>query len=321
MIPLVFILFLILRCSEELTHKDIYYCPMHPQIVSNKPGTCPICHMKLVKKEKPQEENKIKTKQHDKGLVKLSKEKQVWIGLKTVKVESKKITKTLRFAGNVAYEPEIFTALNEYVESLKHKEISDHHLDLSNVIYNRLLQLGLSREGIRFLISRNLNELIIGGKNSAIVVARIYEGELSNVKTNSNVKIYSPSYPNLIFNGKIQAIDEILDPETRTLRAWILTNNIQNSLKPQMLVEIEINIESKNALTIPSNSIIHIGRINIVYKKISETEFITQEIFTGIESENFTEVLSGLNENDEVVENGLFLIDSESKIQFLNEEN
>ena len=37
--------------SVSQTHKDIYYCPMHPQITSDKPGTCPICSMKLIKKE------------------------------------------------------------------------------------------------------------------------------------------------------------------------------------------------------------------------------------------------------------------------------
>jgi len=31
--------------------KDIYYCPMHPQIRSDKPGTCPICNMNLEKME------------------------------------------------------------------------------------------------------------------------------------------------------------------------------------------------------------------------------------------------------------------------------
>jgi hypothetical protein len=31
--------------------KDVYYCPMHPQVTSDRPGTCPICNMNLVKKE------------------------------------------------------------------------------------------------------------------------------------------------------------------------------------------------------------------------------------------------------------------------------
>jgi membrane fusion protein, copper/silver efflux system len=33
--------------------KEVYYCPMHPQQQSDKPGNCPICSMKLVKMEKP----------------------------------------------------------------------------------------------------------------------------------------------------------------------------------------------------------------------------------------------------------------------------
>jgi len=37
--------------STSHTHKDIYYCPMHPQYTSDRPGVCPICAMKLVKKE------------------------------------------------------------------------------------------------------------------------------------------------------------------------------------------------------------------------------------------------------------------------------
>lgn len=31
---------------------DIYTCPMHPEIIRDKPGNCPICGMTLVKKEK-----------------------------------------------------------------------------------------------------------------------------------------------------------------------------------------------------------------------------------------------------------------------------
>jgi membrane fusion protein, copper/silver efflux system len=32
--------------------KEVYTCPMHPQVVKDKPGNCPICGMQLVKKEK-----------------------------------------------------------------------------------------------------------------------------------------------------------------------------------------------------------------------------------------------------------------------------
>jgi len=31
--------------------RDVYYCPMHPQYTSDRPGNCPICSMQLVKRE------------------------------------------------------------------------------------------------------------------------------------------------------------------------------------------------------------------------------------------------------------------------------
>ncbi len=33
--------------ADEHAHQAKYYCPMHPQIVSDHPGECPICHMTL----------------------------------------------------------------------------------------------------------------------------------------------------------------------------------------------------------------------------------------------------------------------------------
>jgi len=35
---------------HEHAEAAVYYCPMHPTVTSNKPGNCPICGMKLVKR-------------------------------------------------------------------------------------------------------------------------------------------------------------------------------------------------------------------------------------------------------------------------------
>lgn len=78
------VLFLLASCSENNStdmdgksekaesavlhakkHLDAHYvCPMHPKIVKNEAGSCPICGMDLVKKESPKESAVEHTKKH-----------------------------------------------------------------------------------------------------------------------------------------------------------------------------------------------------------------------------------------------------------------
>lgn len=53
-IPLIFLVACNHQKSEKIS-KDYYYtCSMHPQIVENHPGVCPICHMDLIKVKRTQ---------------------------------------------------------------------------------------------------------------------------------------------------------------------------------------------------------------------------------------------------------------------------
>jgi len=41
--------------THRIEQKDkIYTCPMHPEVQSDQPGSCPKCGMKLVTKDKQQ---------------------------------------------------------------------------------------------------------------------------------------------------------------------------------------------------------------------------------------------------------------------------
>jgi hypothetical protein len=38
------------RAKNKGQKRQLYTCPMHPEVTSDKPGKCPKCHMDLVKK-------------------------------------------------------------------------------------------------------------------------------------------------------------------------------------------------------------------------------------------------------------------------------
>ncbi len=57
------LLLVVLSCTnnKKQATAEKYTCPMHPEIVQDKPGTCPICFMDLVKKNKEGTEVEITT--------------------------------------------------------------------------------------------------------------------------------------------------------------------------------------------------------------------------------------------------------------------
>jgi len=92
-----------------------YHCPMHPTYVSDKPGDCPICNMKLVpfKEDKPSagggHEGPGAAAKEAPGVpgrirIRLSADKRQMIGLSLSKVEKRELTNTVRTTAVVMHD-------------------------------------------------------------------------------------------------------------------------------------------------------------------------------------------------------------------------
>ena len=93
--------------GDHAEHADSYTCPMHPTVVSDRPSTCPVCGMDLVRKARPGEEVKITDDLE--RLIK-SPNEIVVADIKTLKGEYKAIPVSIDAQGVVTYDTRnIFT--------------------------------------------------------------------------------------------------------------------------------------------------------------------------------------------------------------------
>lgn len=85
--------------SQTAEQKEIYTCPMHPSVVSDRPGACPVCGMALVRKSVRQEAgaDDMKTIRQ----VTLSPTQRVLANISTVHVERRALTKEITAVGVV----------------------------------------------------------------------------------------------------------------------------------------------------------------------------------------------------------------------------
>ena len=84
------------RHDAQMEHAT-YICPMHPTVVSDKRGTCPICNMDLVEKEVTGSSEGEATVQIDPVTIQN-------IGVKTMVVKKQPLKRTVRAVGRVDYD-------------------------------------------------------------------------------------------------------------------------------------------------------------------------------------------------------------------------
>jgi len=85
-------------------HATQYYCPMHPSVVQDHPGDCPICSMTLVAREAPKPPSSASGHASPAGLVPidLPPERVALMGMRTASVRRAELPSTLRVVGVVA---------------------------------------------------------------------------------------------------------------------------------------------------------------------------------------------------------------------------
>jgi Cu(I)/Ag(I) efflux system membrane fusion protein len=132
----------------------------------------------------------------------------------------------------------------------------------------------------------------------------------------STATIESPAQPGLRFPGRVIGVLPQVNPDTHTLRIRIELPNHKGEWKPGMFAQVRFEQkESMNALLVPSEAIIHTGTRELVVLAKADHRFEPVEVRLGAQYGELTRVIAGLEEGQQVVASGQFLIDSEANLR------
>ena len=174
-------------------------------------------------------------------------------------------------------------------------------------------QLGV-REGARVSPGMNLFNLV--DLSTVWVTAEITEAQAAWIANGQPAELRFPALPGRVFKGSVDYVYPELMAETRTLKARIVLDNPRLELKPEMYATVTVSGGAKReALLIPSEALIRTGTRSAVIIAGGEGHFRPADVTVGDEADGKVEIRSGLQENQQVVASGQFLIDSEANLR------
>jgi Cu(I)/Ag(I) efflux system membrane fusion protein len=147
------------------------------------------------------------------------------------------------------------------------------------------------------------------------VWGEFYQDELPMLQIGQEVTVTSSSYPGEKFRGQITLIDPFIDNVKRTGRVRLDIQNPDLKLKPDMYVDLVLDMDMGRSLVVPVSAIIPTGKRNIAFVDKGEGKLEPRVLDLGGKFGDVYAVKSGLKEGERVVASANFLIDAESKIQ------
>ncbi len=144
--------------------------------------------------------------------------------------------------------------------------------------------------------------------NSAWVMADVPEMQLHEIKKGEKVNITFDAYPDQKFIGHADAIGDILDPSTRTVKVRVVIPNKGGKLLPGMFAQIDFGNPVSSAFILPLSTVVTVEGNNYVFVQTSQNVFERRLVTIANSDPEKMIVLSGIHDGEKVVTSGAMLL-------------
>lgn len=202
------------------------------------------------------------------------------------------------------------------------------NLDISKAEQQRIKEGKINSTGITvsspingLLIEKSINQTSAVNKGKLLLqlasldkiwfIASVYQSDLEYVKKQKDALISIDGIDEKI-SSKVDFVYPIFDEKTKTVDVRFILDNKDLKLIPSMFGKVDISVKKDVMLTLPKTAVLKKANDFYVFKPLENGEFEPMKIKAKRISSNKYEILSGLEENDEVINNALFLLDSDA---------
>ena len=165
------------------------------------------------------------------------------------------------------------------------------------------------------LISNNIFIITLDDNSTIFSDIKIPENYSSSIKKGLPVTVKLSSFKDKTFLGEVDFVSSRINADTRSLLSRIKVENSNLELISGSLLEVSVKFNLRNSLSVPDTSVMVEGDKSYVYRVDNQNIAIKTEVETGKRGNKNIEIISGLNEGEIVVAEGLKKVRPSGKIK------
>jgi membrane fusion protein (multidrug efflux system) len=142
---------------------------------------------------------------------------------------------------------------------------------------------------------------------------------IGTMKPGARIVAKSVSFPDRDFEGTVRTVGSRVDPVTRAITVRAHIENADRALRPGMLLTVSVVTAERTALVVPEGSVFQVQNRAYVYRVDGDTVH-QQQIEVGGRRFGVVEVLSGLEEGDPIVVEGIIKLREGARVRYEGDE-
>ncbi len=159
---------------------------------------------------------------------------------------------------------------------------------------------------------------LIQGMGKVWMLASVFENQIRLVNEGVAATVRFNAYPDLAIEGVVDQIDHHLDLDTRSVKARVQVINSPlpgrkdpHPLLPGMYGSMEVATGTVNAdVVVPTSSVLKEGERSYLFTVDEHSSFRRRFVETGLRTADEVEVRSGITVGEQVVVEGIFILES-----------